>query len=116
MNYPAPEARGIGKISTGVARMKCNGIRGTSTTPTKPRISLRYIRATSLPIPFQNNNNHVGCVPRTNVHGAWNAPYDILLLIWKWNEITEAAQAGWGSPLFSFTKLQACPTAFQTVG
>src|SRR3990170_7479365 len=29
--------------------MECNGIRGNFGTPTKPRISLRYIRATSLP-------------------------------------------------------------------
>ena len=26
-------------------------------------------------------NNYVGCVPRTNDYGAWNAPYDMVLLI-----------------------------------
>src|SRR4030065_201012 len=45
----------------GAARMECNGIRGNpstgsgqaSATPTKPRISLHYIRATSLGISMQ---------------------------------------------------------------
>src|SRR3989304_8304432 len=53
---PSAKSAGIGKTSTGTARIECNGIRGNpstgsgqaSATPTKPRISLRYIRATSL--------------------------------------------------------------------
>ena len=29
---------------------------------------------------FQNaNNNYVGCVPRTNDCGAWDAPYDSII-------------------------------------
>src|SRR3989338_1671434 len=33
------------------------------------------------PFPFQNDNNYVGCIPCTNGNGAWNAPYDILILL-----------------------------------
>ena len=29
------------------------------------------------------HNNHVGCIPCTNSNGAWNAPYDIALLMEK---------------------------------
>ena len=29
-----------------------------------------------IPIPNKSDNNFVGCVPRTNIYGAWDAPYD----------------------------------------
>ncbi len=39
-----------------------------------------------IPILNQNKHNFVGCVPRTNINGAWDAPYDSSLFIWKRNE------------------------------
>ena len=29
-----------------------------------------------IPLLFWNDNNHVGCVPRTIFTGAWDAPYE----------------------------------------
>jgi len=42
---------------------------------------VRYVLSNLFKFYFWNNNNHAGCVPRTNDDGAWNAPYDIALLI-----------------------------------
>ncbi|MDO8263066.1 MAG: hypothetical protein Q7T21_07550 [Gallionella sp.] len=46
-----------------------------------PLQKYRFLSGMDIPFAFPSSNKNVGCIPCTINTGAWNAPYDISLLI-----------------------------------
>src|SRR3989338_2601659 len=81
LGYSTVWANRAGGQSTSQALVETSP-QGATAFPVKRKTLLNLLYSISL------NSIIQGCFPRTNDDGAWNAPYDVALLIWSRNNVS----------------------------